>query len=129
MVTSWHFLTRLPARQRTPGKPHTGESLTASSSSTRYTLLSSRGRVGMGEVFLADDTQLGRKVAIRFLSEALEANEKARERLRRSRQKRGRPSPAGGQAVVCCSSPIRVMGTSARLGPTNGRCCRRSRRT
>ena len=57
--------------------------MTASSSSTRYTLLSSLGRVGMGEVFLADDTQLGRKVAIRFLSEALEANEKARERLRR----------------------------------------------
>ena len=37
----------------------------------------------MGEVFLADDTQLGRKVAIKFLAEALEADPKARERLHR----------------------------------------------
>ena len=37
----------------------------------------------MGEVFLADDTQLGRKVAIKFLAEALEADETARERLHR----------------------------------------------
>ena len=37
----------------------------------------------MGEVFLADDTQLGRKVAIKFLTEALEADETARERLHR----------------------------------------------
>ena len=35
----------------------------------------------MGEVFLADDTQLGRKVAIKFLTEALEADPTARERL------------------------------------------------
>ena len=37
----------------------------------------------MGEVFLADDTQLGRKVAIKFLTEALEADPTARERLQR----------------------------------------------
>ncbi len=37
----------------------------------------------MGEVFLADDTQLGRKVAIKFLTEALEADPKALERLYR----------------------------------------------
>ena len=49
----------------------------------RYSLLSSLGRGGMGEVFLADDTQLGRKVAIKFLTEALEADPKALERLHR----------------------------------------------
>ena len=37
----------------------------------------------MGEVFLADDTQLGRKVAIKFLTEALEKDQTARERLHR----------------------------------------------
>ena len=37
----------------------------------------------MGEVFLADDTQLGRKVAIKFLTEALENDPTARERLHR----------------------------------------------
>ena len=37
----------------------------------------------MGEVFLADDRQLGRQVAIKFLAEALESDATARERLHR----------------------------------------------
>jgi prepilin-type processing-associated H-X9-DG protein len=49
----------------------------------RYRLLSSLGRGGMGEVWLADDAQLGRKVAIKFVTEALEADPTARERLHR----------------------------------------------
>ena len=52
-------------------------------STQRYALLSSLGQGGMGEVFLADDTQLGRKVAIKFLTEALENDATARERLHR----------------------------------------------
>ena len=47
----------------------------------RYRVLESLGRGEMGEVFLADDTQLGRKVAVKFLAEALETDETARERL------------------------------------------------
>jgi serine/threonine protein kinase len=50
---------------------------------SRYSILSSLGKGGMGEVFLADDTQLGRKVAIKFLTEALETDPKALERLHR----------------------------------------------
>ena len=52
-------------------------------SSPRYRILSSLGKGGMGEVFLADDTQLGRKVAVKFLTEALEQDQTARERLHR----------------------------------------------
>ena len=51
--------------------------------SSRYRILNSLGKGGMGEVFLADDTQLGRKVAIKFVTEALESNPTARERLHR----------------------------------------------
>jgi eukaryotic-like serine/threonine-protein kinase len=35
----------------------------------------------MGEVYLAEDTQLDRKVAIKFLSSELETNEQAKKRL------------------------------------------------
>ena len=51
--------------------------------SSRYRILDSLGKGGMGEVFLADDTQLGRKVAIKFVTEALESDPTARERLHR----------------------------------------------
>ena len=49
----------------------------------RYRLLSSLGKGGMGEGFLADATQLGRKVGIKFLTTALDADSGARERLHR----------------------------------------------
>ena len=51
--------------------------------SPRYRIVESLGKGGMGEVFLAEDRQLERKVAIEFLTEALEADDTARERLHR----------------------------------------------
>ncbi len=52
-----------------------------SDSAPRYALLDSLGHGGMGMVVLADDRQLGRKVAVKFLAEKLEHDPTARERL------------------------------------------------
>ena len=49
----------------------------------RYRVLHSLGKGGMGEVFLADDTQLGRKVAIKFLVDGATNDSRALERLHR----------------------------------------------
>jgi pimeloyl-ACP methyl ester carboxylesterase/tRNA A-37 threonylcarbamoyl transferase component Bud32 len=49
----------------------------------RYSVISSLGRGGMGEVFLAEDTKLGRKVALKTLPAEFTNN---KERLRRFQQ-------------------------------------------
>ena len=53
------------------------------SAPSRYRILSSLGKGGMGEVFLADDTQFERKVAIKFLPEALQSDPVALARFER----------------------------------------------
>ena len=48
----------------------------------RYRIVQRLGRGGMGEVYRADDLELGQSVALKFLSERLVADDQALDRLR-----------------------------------------------
>ena len=60
--------------------------LVAGTKVSHYTIISKIGAGGMGEVYLANDTKLDRKVALKFLSSRLCQNEECRRRFKREAQ-------------------------------------------
>jgi serine/threonine protein kinase len=94
---------RLPALQLTkmPPRPDAGldpsdaekaiihpvHALSSGQELSHYRVLSPLGAGGMGEVYLAEDLRLGRKVALKILSRALIANQ---DRVRRFQQEAAR---------------------------------------
>ncbi len=62
-----------------------------------YTILSPIGKGGMGEVFLAQDASLDRRVAIKFLPEGMHEDASARERVLRE----GRAAAALDHPFIC----------------------------
>ena len=60
--------------------------LPANTTLSHYRIVSKIGEGGMGEVYLAQDTKLDRRVALKFLPESLMADEQARKRLVREAQ-------------------------------------------
>ena len=62
------------------------EPLGVNTTLSHYRIVSKIGAGGMGEVYLAQDTKLNRKVAIKFLPESLTADEQAIKRLVREAQ-------------------------------------------
>lgn len=63
--------------KETPGADLVGETL------SHYEIVGRIGRGGMGEVFLAQDTTLDRRVALKFLPESLQQDETAKRRFLR----------------------------------------------
>jgi serine/threonine-protein kinase len=73
----------LEARNLAADMPGTRLAVEPGQELSHYKILSRIGGGGMGEVFLAQDTLLDRKVAIKFLPSYLEADEMAKKRLLR----------------------------------------------
>ena len=88
-----------------------------------YHIVESLGKGGMGEVYAAEDTRLGRRVAVKVLSRDLAIDADRRERF--EREARAVAALNHPNIVTICQG-VQHEGQEARRNPT-GRCrCQRS---
>ena len=98
--------------ERSPGynasqfKSYTGSGMASTGKESRYRLLKKLGRGGMGEVFLAEDTVLRRKVALKFVRAGDDLDTESEKRILRE----ARAAAALDHPFICHIHDVGEMG-------------------
>src|SRR5579863_1437925 len=81
-----HGISRRPTPKAAPSVPRSGPLLPETELGERYTIVSTLGGGGMGEVYRAKDNELGREVAVKVIRSNLAEDATSLERFRREVQ-------------------------------------------